>query len=100
MNVDKIRGGLIPVWYTVPVFKRHNQQSFHSYRRKVKRLTEMVKHEIPNIELRGWNTYHIDHIFSIYKGWISGVPEESIAHLSNLRLIPSEQNLKKGPFGE
>jgi hypothetical protein len=74
-------------------------ESFHAYRRRVNRLTEAVKHLIPEIDKRGWETYHIDHKLSIYKGYRSGIAAEVIADISNLHLIPYKENLKKGPFG-
>ncbi|WP_210608034.1 hypothetical protein [Priestia flexa] len=38
---------------------------------------------------------HIDHIFSIWDGWIHKVHPEDISNPINLRLIPKEMNYKK-----
>ena len=79
--------------------KNREVESFHTYRRRVQRLTEKVKDAIPGIEERGFKTFHIDHRVSIYRGYKNGIPAEEIADLSNLHLIPADENLKKGPFG-
>lgn len=71
-------------------------ESFHTYRRRVQLLTEKAKHLIPEIEKRGWSTYHIDHVISIYTGYTNGISAEQIADISNLRLVTAEENLKKG----
>jgi len=38
---------------------------------------------------------HIDHIFSVWDGWIHKVHPEDISNPINLRLIPKEMNFKK-----
>lgn len=39
--------------------------------------------------------YHLDHIISVSKCFHTGVPAELCAHLTNLRLIPWQENCKK-----
>lgn len=92
-DIDVVHPSLIPWASAEPM-------SFHSYRRKVWRLTNAVAHQLEGIEKRGWDDHHVDHIFSIYAGWLSGRPIEEIADIANLRIIPKEQNLRKGPFGK
>lgn len=38
---------------------------------------------------------HIDHIFSVWDGWVHKVHPEDISNPINLRLIPKEMNFKK-----
>jgi hypothetical protein len=40
--------------------------------------------------------FSIDHKVSIFYGFSKSIPFEHIAHISNLRLIPSLENLRKG----
>ena len=40
--------------------------------------------------------YNIDHIFSVFDGYINKVPLDLISHKNNLRIIPSEENCSKG----
>lgn len=44
----------------------------------------------------GSSCYHLDHILSISYGFINKIPPEKIGHISNLRFIPAEENMKKG----
>ncbi len=53
------------------------------------------KHIIDNDKKRSKNM-HIDHIYSIYDGFINNVPVYIISSLYNLRLIPSSDNMSKG----
>lgn len=75
-------------------------ESFHTYRRRVQKLTEKVKNQLQNIELRGFNTYHIDHKKSIAIGYKEGIPADVIASLSNLQIISKADNLRKGAYGK
>lgn len=44
--------------------------------------------------------WHLDHVFSRSRGYISGAPVEVIGSRHNLRLIPASENLKKGHHNE
>lgn len=55
---------------------------------------------LENIELRGIlgkdeNAHHIDHIVSIYDGFMNDVPPEIIGNFCNLQCIPGKENIKK-----
>ncbi|MED3994647.1 sigma factor-like helix-turn-helix DNA-binding protein [Peribacillus frigoritolerans] len=43
---------------------------------------------------------HIDHVFSVWDGWVHKVHPEDISNPINLRLIPKEMNLKKNIYSE
>lgn len=44
----------------------------------------------------GRSCFHLDHIVSISYGFLTGIPPEKIGNISNLRFIPSVDNLLKG----
>lgn len=44
--------------------------------------------------LRG-KSHHLDHIFSINKGYENNIPPEIIGHLTNLQIIPGSKNVIK-----
>lgn len=75
-----------------------DKDPFILYRDEVRKLTNenYNKHfkEIENAHLRG-KGYELDHIVSIYEGFINCIPEEIIACLSNIRVIPSIENKRK-----
>lgn len=56
---------------------------------------------LEHIEKRGVlgkddNAQHLDHIVSIYDGFMNDVPVEIIGHIVNLQCIPGTDNIKKG----
>jgi hypothetical protein len=44
----------------------------------------------------GKSCYHLDHIVPISHGYHNKIPPEKIGSITNLRFIPSEENMKKG----
>lgn len=40
--------------------------------------------------------FHVDHMFSVKAGFLSGVKPEIVAHWSNLQVLSAETNLSKG----
>lgn len=72
----------------------------HLYYCEVRKLTEQTykayKDEInPNNYPRGKNTYHIDHIVSIQKGFLNKVPPEILASKHNLQMLSAQENNAK-----
>lgn len=68
------------------------------YKATVYALSELEPiHTLPNADKRkprsGW---HLDHVMSVWQGWKLGLPAETVAHISNLRIIPAEVNKAKG----
>jgi hypothetical protein len=67
---------------------------------KVWSITEsMPIHTLKNYEKRcyyGPSCHHLDHVLPISYGFHNKIPPEKIGHISNLRFIPSEENIKKG----
>ena len=66
------------------------------YRKKVMKLTELVKHLVPGVEKRGFTTHHIDHKIPVWYGYKTNIPPEEIAHIDNLRMLPAKDNILKG----
>jgi len=69
-----------------------------TFKRKVQALTEKQPlYLLENFEKRGFRTgYHVDHIVSIFKAYKLGWTVEQCADISNLQMLPFEENLKKG----
>ncbi len=71
------------------------------YRSEVQKVTyHQYKHnqEIvnPNNYKKGNNEYHIDHLYSVYKGFKNNIPPYIIGSYHNIRLVTREENLSKG----
>ena len=73
---------------------------YESYKREVWSHTNQNDlSELKNFYLRGKagedGAYHLDHKFSISRGFIEGIPPEIIGDKKNLEFIPWEENLSK-----
>lgn len=55
---------------------------------------------LPNIELRAFRKYDLDHIISVWDGFNYDVPAELIAAIENLRIITHRENTVKGRKSE
>ena len=77
----------LPEWkrYKIDVWRVTNQQPLH-----------LLEH----FEKRGVNgqigAYTLDHIISIRKGFIENIQAEKIGDISNLQMLPWEENITKG----
>lgn len=77
----------LPAWklYKLDVWRITNQQPLDT---------------LENFDMRGVNgqtgAYTLDHIISIKKGFIENIPAEQIGHVSNLQMLPWEENITKG----
>lgn len=74
--------------------KRNKNKS--SYYASVWRHTELNSINLEGIEKRGFLKYDIDHIVPISYGYKNNIPPELIGSISNLRVISSKENVKKG----
>lgn len=73
---------------------------YELYRREVWEYTNRNDlTNLENYEKRGLagkeGAYHLDHKYSIFYGYVNGVPPEMIGSLNNLVFIPWEENVKK-----
>jgi hypothetical protein len=72
------------------------EQDLQSLEHYDKRITHLSFKEHGFNVFRSESYYALDHKTSIWYGWKNGIPAETIGHISNLRYIPSLQNLTKG----
>ena len=70
--------------------------SFKEYTEQARILTERSANTVVDIKKRG-ESYHLDHKFSIADGFNNKISPSIIAHKNNLRVIPADVNLAKGP---
>lgn len=76
--------------------KTQERRDWELYRKLVWNLTnQQPLHDLENIERRGFRDHHLDHIFSIWKGWKQGILPIHIADRSNLRMLPYKENMHK-----
>lgn len=74
---------------------KEDYDKFKSYSHKVRVLTEQSKlHLVDNIHLRSLN-YHLDHRYSILRGFLDNVPAEVLSSHHNLEVISATDNLSK-----
>lgn len=45
--------------------------------------------------LKRGDKYHLDHIYSVYRGFVNNVPPETISHRFNLRIVDASKNESK-----
>lgn len=72
------------------------KQTFKQYQSRVRKLTN--KQDLSTlfgIEKRDFKKYHVDHMVSIWFGYHNNIPAEEIAHISNLQMLPLEDNFAK-----
>ncbi|HQV74165.1 MAG TPA: hypothetical protein PLE78_01635 [Flavobacteriales bacterium] len=75
---------------------RIRTSAFQVFKIKVWELTEAQPlDQLENFELRSWKGWHIDHVLSIAEGYKLGLPAETLACISNLRMLPAENNISK-----
>ena len=76
-----------------------DRNEYHRYKAVVLYLTNKHRSNLVNGYVTGLagkeNAWHIDHMFSILKGYQQQVSPFVIGHLTNLRMIPWQDNLSK-----
>ena len=76
-----------------------DRNEYHRYKAVVLYLTNKHRSSLVNGYVTGLagkkNAWHIDHMFSILKGYQQQVSPFVIGHLTNLRMIPWQDNLSK-----
>lgn len=77
--------------------KSYRLKSWKDYKKQVWALTKQQPlHELINFELRDFFNWQLDHMVSVTDGYLYDLPVEWVANISNLRIIPFEENTKKG----
>jgi hypothetical protein len=88
-NRTKAEKGLISI----------DRNEFHRYKAIVLYLTSKHRSKLSDGYITGLagkeNAWHIDHMFSILKGYQKQVSPFVIGHLANLRMLPWQDNLSK-----
>jgi len=70
---------------------------FVYYRNEVDKITERQPlHTLENIEKRGRTSYHVDHKYSCYQGFLDNIIPSVIGHIDNLEMLWYSDNIKKG----
>lgn len=73
------------------------RDNYNKYEKAARSLTKKQPlHLLHNYQLISIDMYSIDHIVSVWDGYVHKIPLEQICHLSNLRVITVSQNSKKG----
>jgi hypothetical protein len=78
-------------------------EKFNEYKKHVRLLTERIYRKNKNIINpqnlpRGRGKYHLDHIVSIYNGFILNKDVSEIASVENLQIILEKENLIKNKY--
>lgn len=86
--------------YNVGIRRKKSKQTLSTYQAHVRRLSNknyyLYKNLInPHNLPRGKNEYHLDHIYSVYEGFINNVPVHIVAHPLNLQMLESYSNIVK-----
>lgn len=71
------------------------KEAFKKYRSEVERLTEEIAFLVPGIERREFNKWDLDHKIPIRYGFNNDIHPLKMSCLSNLQVIPHEENFKK-----
>jgi len=88
-----ISNGKVKFGYAIP---REQLPAFELYKSKV--WNETKKHNLnllENYHLRGKKSYHLDHQYSIWQGFIDNTPAEIVGHICNLKMLNYKENLSK-----
>jgi hypothetical protein len=99
---DSIREGLVRHYYDIPLDEWKDLQGEKEvYYREVWRITKQQPLEtLENFDKRGnagmCDSYQIDHIYPISKGFMNGIDPYEIGNIKNLQMLPWKENRVKG----
>ena len=82
------------------IVPKEDKSKYNLFYEEVKSVTERSYYDHyyqinPEKLLRGKNTYHLDHIYSIAEGFKNNVDPKIIGHWTNLRILSASINIKK-----
>lgn len=95
-NGEKVSKTMIETGRSIP---RELKSDWELYKFDVYKLSKQQPvHLLENYEKRGRNreNYELDHIYSIYDGFVNKIDPVIISHIENLRYIPKRENVQKG----
>lgn len=71
-------------------------KAFKGYRQEVRRLSNIAfRQNLSHLGKRS-RDLHLDHHFSVLQGFLDGIDPVIVGHVTNLRLIPRQDNQSKG----
>ena len=90
-TVDKMKTTLKEKWGD---FTPEQMRDFRHYARRIRaRAQKWAKTQGYSL---GQQTYHVDHKFSVWDSWLAGLPESTVNHPANLRILEAKANSSKG----
>ena len=75
-------------------FTPEQMKDFRHYSRRVRAKAQRWAKE-QGYQL-GKQTYHVDHMFSVWDSWLAGLPESVVNHPANLQILEAKKNSSKG----
>jgi hypothetical protein len=64
--------------------------------KETNRSLKLHSYKLENFDKRGRNKFHLDHRYSIHKGFKNNIDSKIIGHIKNLQMLPESENIKKG----
>ena len=87
-RANRVKNGTAIPEEQVPAFELYKNKVWAETNRNNLTLLE-------NYEKRGRTDYHLDHMYSITRGFKNNVPPEIIGHICNLTMLPHKENRSK-----
>jgi hypothetical protein len=75
-------------------FTPEQMRNFRHYARRVRSRAQKWAKEQGYV--LGRHTIHVDHMFSVWDAWLAGLPESTVNHPANLRILEAKANSSKG----
>ena len=89
-TVDKMKATLKEKWGD---FTPEQMKDFRHYARRIRaRAQKWAKAQGYSL---GQQTFHVDHMFSVWDSWLAGLPESTVNHPANLRILEASANSSK-----
>ena len=75
-------------------FTPEQMKDFRHYSRRIRARAQQWAKEQGYV--LGKQTYHVDHKFSVWDSWLSGLSENVVNHPANLQILEAKKNSSKG----
>jgi hypothetical protein len=75
-------------------FTPEQMKDFRHYARRIRARAQQWAKEQGYV--LGKQTYHVDHKFSVWDSWLSGLSENVVNHPANLQILEAKKNSSKG----
>jgi hypothetical protein len=90
-TVNKMKATLKEKWGD---FTPEQMKDFRHYARRIRARAQ--KWAKAQGYVLGQQTFHVDHMFSIWDSWLARLPESTVNHPANLRILEANANSSKG----